>query len=364
MIRKKICWITGDYFIDVDIEIIKLLSNNYEIIWYIVLPQNEARYSLSEIERKVGSQIKIVPIIELYRYRDIRRIKEYWKILKTITYQNPSRIYINFIGIPYFVFLAIPILSRKKTIFAVHQARVHRGMTNQWIFKSYFKILFSYFLNFQLFSETQAALFRKDHPKKNTSVISLTLKDFGISKLRPPKNEIIFFNFGTIIRNKNIGCLIRAACKVYEKGYRNFIVKIFGKCNEWEYYESLIKYPEIFSLKISSIDNNEIADLFCSSHYLVLPYSAVSQSGPLKIAYNYNVPVIASDLDEFKCDISDGVNGYLFDSENDDSLCEVMIKAIENHDTNYSYLKKNQLNYAQQFSKEKILERYFKLFDI
>lgn len=361
---KKICWITGDYFIDVDIEMIKLLSNNYQIVWYLVLPQKEARYSLSDIKLKVGPQIEIVPIIELYRYRDIRRIKEYWKILKTIIGQDPYRIYINYIGIPYFVFLAIPLLQRQKTIFAVHQARVHRGMTNQWIFKFYFKILFSYFLNFQLFSETQAELFRKDHPKKNASVIPLTIKEFGISKLSPPISEIIFFNFGTIIRNKNIGCLIRAACKVYEKGYRNFIVKIIGKCREWEYYESLIKYPEIFNLHISSIENNEIADLFCSSHYLVLPYSAVSQSGPLKIAYNYNVPVIASNLDEFKNEISDGVNGYLFDSENDDSLCEVMIKVIENHNNNYYDLKKNQKEFAQQYSKEIILEKYIKLFEL
>lgn len=58
------------------------------------------------------------------------------------------------------------------------------------------------------------------------------------------------------------------------------------------------------------IDDEEIPELFTKSDYLVLPYEDVAQSGPHMIAYNYNLPVIASDIDGFKERVVDGENGF------------------------------------------------------
>jgi glycosyltransferase involved in cell wall biosynthesis len=246
----------------------------------------------------------------------------------------------------------------------VHQAQVHEGMKFQLITKLYFKFLHAWFNHFHLFSDSQAEIFKQKHPNKNVNVIPLGLKHFGQSDKVPSNDKIVFFNFGTIIKNKNIGILIEAACNLYEKGISNFKVRIVGACENWTPYESLIKYPELFELKIEAIENDEIPELFSSSHYLVLPYSAVSQSGPLKIAFNYNNPVIASNLEEFRNEIKDNVTGYLFKNSDVKSLEETMLKAISNHNRMYERLKTNQREYViNNYSTDIIKENYNAMFN-
>ena len=43
----------------------------------------------------------------------------------------------------------------------------------------------------------------------------------------------------------------------------------------------------------------------------MLPYQDVAQSGPHMIAYNYNLPVIASDIEGFAERVEDGENSFL-----------------------------------------------------
>lgn len=363
--KRTINWITADYFIDVDIDIINSLSQEYNINWIIFSPQNNNRFSTENIEKKIiNKKIKIKYFINNYRFRDIRNIITYYKMLNFSTQIKSEITYINMQGFPYLAILAQLMLNKDRTIFAVHQAKVHEGMSHKRATTLYFNYLYSTFKNFQLFSETQASIFRHKYPNKSINIIPLALKDFGKSNEIASNDKIIFLNFGNIIKSKNISCLINAACKVYEQGYKNIRIKIVGRCENWPEYENLIKYPKIFDLRIESIKNEEIPDLFCSSHYLVLPYSAVSQSGPLKIAYNYNIPIIASDLDEFKNEITDNKTGYLFKCSDSDELAKTMIKSIINHANNYSNLKANQLEYIQnKYSMNIIKDKYINMFN-
>lgn len=363
--KQKIAWITADYFIDVDIDIINSISNNYIIDWYVVLPKENSRYSKSTIKEKITQKdIKITEYVNKYRFRNFKNIFLYFKILHNIKKNKPDIVYINMQGYPYLALISFILLKKKNTIFTVHQAKVHYGMNYKLLTSVYFKLLYSYYSNFHLYSKTQLEIFKKEHPNKNCYLIPLAMKDFGKSNSLPPSNEIIFLNFGNIIKSKNIECLIKAACNIYEKGFRGFRVKIVGNCNNWQQYLQHIKYNQIFDLRIESILNEEIPDLFSSSHYLVLPYSAVSQSGPLKIAYKYNIPIIASDLQEFKNEIIDNKTGYLFKSCDVSSLEAVMINAIISHNANYKNLKRNLLEITNtRYSFEKINSDYCQMFN-
>ena len=163
------------------------------------------------------------------------------------------------------------------------------------------------------FLSHKRSFFQKHFPSSRVFKIPLALKDFGVPTIVKPKDGIIrFLSFGTINYAKNIDLLIDAACVLYDKGYRNFRVSINGMCKDWSFYQTKIKYPELFDIDIRSIDNSEIANLFASTDYFVQPYRVVSQSGPTKIAFNYNIPIIASNLLGFSDEILEGVNGYLF----------------------------------------------------
>ncbi|GAO31481.1 glycosyltransferase [Geofilum rubicundum] len=360
---KKIAWITADYFIDCDIDLIPRLNDYFDIRWCVVLPQKNSRYSEKELlEHKSRYIAKFFTI--KYRFRDVKMIPFYISLIRYIIKCKPDLIYFNLQGYPYLAFLLSILLKKSQVILAVHQAEVHSGMKYKYLTKKYFDFLYGHFLNFHLFSKSQTDLFLKKWSGKNVFQIPLGLKDYGVSNAKPDQKKVVFLNFGNIIKSKNISLLIKAACNVYEYGYRNFSVKIYGSCKEWNSYSDLITYPGIFDVKIDLIPNEDIASLFCSSHYLVLPYSDVSQSGPLKIAFNYNIPVIASNLKEFQNEILNERTGFIFNNGELKDLERIMIYVIENHGTIYSVLKKNQRDDVRsRYSFQKIEKDYVRMFE-
>ncbi len=126
-------------------------------------------------------------------------------------------------------------------------------------------------------------------------------------------------------------------------------------------YQPLIKYGDAFELDIRRIEESEIPKLFGESHYLVLPYKSVTQSGPLRIAYGYNVPVIASDLDGFKESVVEDVTGLLFSEGDIDSLYSVMRSTIENHPLMYDEIKRSQKRYVDEISMLKCLMKFYQI---
>ena len=66
------------------------------------------------------------------------------------------------------------------------------------------------------------------------------------------------------------------------------------------------------SVYFKRIDDCEVAEFFAKHDFLMLPYQDVAQSGPHMIAYYYNLPVIASDIEGFNERVVDVVFGFLF----------------------------------------------------
>lgn len=230
--------------------------------------------------------------------------------------------------------------------------------------KNYQAFIFDHFHNFQLFSANQLRLFKQKYPDKNYFYASLCLKDFGPSDATPDSKRVVFTFFGFIRENKGLEYLIQAGNLLARK-YTNqdFIIRIYGYHPNWEEkYGKLIEDPSIFDLNISRIPNEEIPDIYCSTHYLMLPYIDVTQSGPLFIAYNYNVPVIASDLEGFTEYVKHEETGFLFENKNPVSLYKIMEQAIEQHDK-YATIKKNlNLYIKQNLLLESIITKYINYF--
>ena len=90
---------------------------------------------------------------------------------------------------------------------------------------------------------------------------------------------------------------------------------------------------------IKFIDNEDIPNYFIQSDFLILPYEDSTQSGPLLIAYNYNLPIISSDLDYFKEMIANEKTGFIFERGNQDSLENVIERAINMEDSQYCQMK-------------------------
>ena len=361
--EKYICWVTADYFIDCDIEIIKNLSNYYKIKWHIILPIKNNRYNESEINQYQNPNLDVIIHLNKFRIRDPRSFLFFSRLINQIKKTPYDILYLNYTPSPFFTLATIFFLKRDNVIVTAHQGTVHEGFKFKLIYWFSYGFFYSCFSYVNMFSESESAKFRKTYPKSKVFTVPLALKNFGECKASKNFDIIEFFNFGMIRSSKNIGILIESACSLFEEGSRKFRVTIAGECDDWNIYKNKIKYPEIFNLIIRKLDNHEIADLFCHGHYLVLPYSIVTQSGPLKIAYYYNVPVIASNLPGFSNEIIDDETGYLFEPNSVIDLKRVMLKAINSNYECYQHMKQKLVDYVdKEYSNEKILVKYLAMF--
>ena len=362
--KKKIVWVTPDYFADCDIKVVPSLSKFYDITWFIIMP-NKSRYRPEDFLtlEKNYKNLKVEIWHELGRMRDPMNSIMYWKLGRRIKQENADVIYLN-ISVSPWSLLMIPSINRKKAIVTAHQGQVHIGMAHKKMVNVLRRLWYGYFKNVNLFSKSQAELFRQDYPSSNIYQFVFGLKDFGnISNERPLTGDVRFLSFGTINYTKSIETLIDAACILYERGIRGFKVSINGMCKDWSWYQKKIKYPEIFETDIRMIENSEIPNLFNGSHYLVQPYRVVSQSGPTKIAFNYNLPIIVSNLPGFMDELKEGVNGYSFERGDVESLAERMQFLIKTHQDHYQELLDKMSAYTREnYSEENLVKRYSKMF--
>ena len=77
------------------------------------------------------------------------------------------------------------------------------------------------------------------------------------------------------------------------------------------------------------VPNEEVHKYFQVSDSIVLYYLTATPSGVESVAYNFNLPILATKVGHFPETIQDGYNGYLADPEDIDSMADAMLKSIE-----------------------------------
>jgi glycosyltransferase involved in cell wall biosynthesis len=310
------------------------------------------------------SNLTIEFVYEKYRLRNPLNILQYIQLSRRIKSQKADAVYLN-VSVSPWCLAMLPFVKSSNTVVSSHQGRVHEGMGHKKVITWARSKWYGHFKNVNMFSKSQAGLLKQDFPESKIFQFVLGLKEFGkATNQRPDIGDVRFLSFGTLNYAKNIDLLIDAACFLHERGVRGFKVSINGACKDWSWYQRRIKYPEIFELDIRMIDNREIPNLFNGAHYFVQPYRVVSQSGPMKIAFNYNLPDITSDLPGFTDEIVEGVNGYTFEAGSAESLADKMQWVIEHHKENYPKLLKRMRSYTEeQYAEEKLIQQYVNMFE-
>lgn len=349
MEKIKISWLTGANFLDVDMPLLPKLSDRFQIRW-IVIRQKGSWFDEQSIQSFIAkNNIDGVVLNMPGRLRSFGAFQVYRDAVRLMKEFCPDIFYVNYIGIPYlWPLISVSGIKKRKVIYPCHDYIDHVGVTNRKYYVWTKKLIFTRYRHFQFFSLFQLKLFLNDYKHgKDSFYAPLAMKDFGPPKVAKPNDgKVKFLFFGNIRENKGLEFLISAANSLYERYPGRFVVKIYGNCKNWDSYQSKIKHPECFDLQIRRIGNEEIADLFNSADYLMLPYRDVTQSGPLLIAYNYRLPVIASNHPGFLEYIEDGETGYIHKNEDSQDLCKVMAKAVDNQNK-YPYIKKKLCEFIE-----------------
>ncbi len=350
--------------LQVDLPILPSLNKVYEIDWYF------AGDKLSDTG-KTAERFAIENNINIHyiEYREfIFNPKLYFtqknNILELVK-KDYDLYYFDISTFPWLLFSIKKYITKEKVVIAMHHGKPHKGMRFKFLYYPFLKYLNRQDFYLQYFSESQSEGFKGKDVKKKF-VIPLALTSFGeLKEVDNLEGKINFTVFGNIIPSKNVQLIIQAANRLWNEFPKKFVVNIVGHCKNWnKEYQPIIEQPEAFNLDIRRISESEIPHLFSKTHYLVLPYSSVTQSGPLRIAYNYNVPVIASDLDGFKESIKENITGFMFKNNNVYSLYDTLKKVILNHPSIYHNIKITQRDYvSENYSTKSICEKYNQMFN-
>lgn len=363
----RIAWVTPYSFIDVDLPIIAELQNKVEIYWQIIVGKKS-----QDIIQYVNSQLQPTDNIK-YEYvechtrvYDLRTLAFYCQVLKRAKAFSPDIYYTSLSTAPFGPIVYKIYWPINRTIFACHNVSTPKGANREYYARLYTHLNLCTFKNIHVFSESQRDVLLDKYQGKNVLLAPLAIKDYGLPSVPIKKfdeNKVVFLFFGIISSYKRLDLLIKAAQNIYERGYKNIKVKIAGRCKDWTNYQALIKYPEIFEKRIERIPNAEVANLFAESDYFVMPYQDIAQSGALTVAFRYNLPIILSNLSQFKQYGIDGKTCVYFESESVKDLEEKMIFVIEGGKKMYDELCMGLSEFVEQrFSIHSIVNEYFLYF--
>lgn len=360
MTQKSIVWITADYFVDVDKALVPYLRDKMglNIKWYVFCGHD------SKVEMPEGIIDRVFRMKN--RNRSPKCFMEYCSIFREMGVDKADLIYSDAVSIPFYYPALFHVCKRRTPI--VHGA--HNVIPYPvWpaSLKWYVRYIFRFNSHFQLFSKFTAQYFKEHYPKKSMFYAPMTVKDFGpVStdnyQLDETKVNLLFF--GNVVANKRLDLLIDAIKGLPSNIQERIHLNICGKCNEADRYLKQIDGCKAISIYFKRIDDCEIAELFTKNQFFMLPYQDVAQSGPHMIAYNYNLPVIATDIEGFAERVEDGKNGFLFHRNDEESLRQAIIKAASLSNEEYSQLKANLAKYtAENFSVEVVAKKYVEYFN-
>lgn len=361
---KRISWITPTCYVDVDLYIIKELCSQYNIHWIIILQPKDGVNTQQYIERTLGmyKNLNISYIWQKHRLRSFKNLKFVWDFIELAKSTKPDFIYTSEYAPPFGFILYKLLLPLNKTIVACHNVTTPEGAQNEKFAKLYTHLWLKTFTNIQTFSKSQCQILQQKYKGKNVLMSYLALKDYGAPTITPKRSDNIirFLVFGNIVKYKRIDLLLKAANILYEKGIKGFTIRIAGNCKEWnEQYAPIIKYPELFDLQIKRIPNEDVANLFADCDYFVMPYQDIAQSGAITVAFRYNLPVLCSNIEQFKEFVIDGETGFTFQNKNEFDLADKMEWIIKNHSSIYETVKnKQQLFTTKNLSIETIVNKY------
>jgi len=147
------------------------------------------------------------------------------------------------------------------------------------------------------------------------------------NKLGIRQDEHVALFFGYIRKYKGLHILLDAAKEVLKKiGFKLIVAGEFYE-NEEGYRKQIQELSLQENVKVVNdyIPNNEVTKYFSAADVVVLPYIDATQSGIVQIAYNFNKPVITTNVGGLAEVVDDGKTGLVVSPNSSDELASAII---------------------------------------
>ena len=294
---KKIAIINEDCYSQAMIPVLPFLVNSYTVglfsFFNYSTPQRRIDDFLHNIKHLELSEVNCLKFSN--RMRSFTTRREMKNFLLSIKRWNPDVVYVNADGFPWGPFLFRRIIKNVPIIAAIHDVKAHSSadlITK--IYKSFLPRMYEYLNTYSEYSYKQL---QEKCKHKKIFCCHHPLSDFGYFEKIPHKKFTILF-FGYIAKYKGLSLLIDAGLKAYELN-QNICIKIVGKGEDENILVPYLKHPA-FNIINRRVEDSEIPFIFSDVDCIALPYKDASQSGPMMIALNYSLPVLATDIAAFQ----------------------------------------------------------------
>jgi glycosyltransferase involved in cell wall biosynthesis len=157
-------------------------------------------------------------------------------------------------------------------------------------------------------------------------------------KLKLPENKKLVLFFGFIREYKGLDSLLRSF-KLLPDNYHLIVAgEVYGSFDKYQDIINELNLSDKVSLFIRYINDSEVPAFFSAADVCVLPYKSATQSGIVQIAYNFNLPVIATDMGGLSEMITNGQTGLIVPESEPKLIADVIEEYFEK-------------NFACEFSK-------------
>lgn len=143
--------------------------------------------------------------------------------------------------------------------------------------------------------------------------------------LKNIKNYLLFFGF--VRPYKGLHYLLQSLPLVLkQKKIKLLIVGEFWEDKQiYEQEITQLGIQDAVVIQSSYVPKEEVAAYFQKADAVVLPYIAGSQSGIIQLAYNFDKPVICTDVGGFKEVVLEGKTGYVVQPKNAQALAQAIL---------------------------------------
>jgi len=198
--------------------------------------------------------------------------------------------------------------------------------------------------------------FHKKFFMKADHIIAAGLDDdvFVYNKNAEKKYDLTFV--GTFSKLKGFDLIYEAITK-YKLDYKWCFI------GAGLYYEDLKKLQNEFNISIfSGFTHKDIAEKLNESRFFIIP--SRSEGFPLASieALYCGVPVICSDLDQFKEQVREGENGFIIDQSTSESIRDTIRKAFAVSGQDYEKLSSNAASSNKEFTLKNVCSELVKIY--
>ncbi len=159
-------------------------------------------------------------------------------------------------------------------------------------------------------------------------IFGRSLRKSGARKKLRIKDERVILFFGFVRKYKGLHALLDAMPRILEKIKLRLLVvgEFYGDEGVYRKKVSDLGLEQNVSVYSEYVPNEDVAVYFSACDVVVLPYVSATQSGIVQIAYQFDKPVIATDVGGLAEVVLDKKTGFIVPPENPNALADAVVR--------------------------------------